>query len=103
MFSAAVTCAHNFPAVCPEQTFVGRSGRRYAGEALVRRIWDQALAQSLGASRSENRNLELRAIEAALEGHPRAGSLLEEFHALGDVRPGADGSWLENAKPETDA
>jgi hypothetical protein len=61
------------------RTFIGGSGRRYAGRELIGRIWDLARGQSLEQSRSP----QLRSIEAALAGRPDAGALLEEFHSLG--------------------
>lgn len=82
-----------------DRTFVGTSGRHYAGQELITRLWDRALVQSMGQSRLENRAMQLRSVEAALEGHPRAASTLEEFHALGHVRPGPDGSFREVEAP----
>jgi hypothetical protein len=61
---------------------------------MIGTIWERALAQSLGQNRRENRAMQLRALEAELENHPRRAALLEEFHTLGDVRPGPDGEWV---------
>ncbi len=77
-----------------DRTLLGASGKRYAGKEMVGTIWERALAQSLGQNRRENRLMQLRALEAELESHPRRDALLEEFHALGDVRPGPDGEWV---------
>jgi len=77
-----------------DRTLIGTSGRRYAGKDMIGTIWDRAIAQSLGQNRRENRAMQLRAIEAELESHPRRESLLEEFHALGDVWPDRDGEWV---------
>jgi hypothetical protein len=79
-----------------DRTFVGASGRRYAGSELIGRLWERALAQSMGQARLESRAIQLRAVEHALEGHPRAASILQQFHALGHVRPMPDGSWVES-------
>jgi hypothetical protein len=77
-----------------DRTLIGASGKRYSGKEMIGTIWERALAQSLGQNRRENRAMQLRALEAELENHPRRDALLEEFHALGDVRPGPDGEWV---------
>jgi hypothetical protein len=77
-----------------DRTLIGTSGKRHAGQEMIGTIWDRALAQSLGQNRRENRLMQLRALEAELENHPRRDAILEEFHALGDVRPGPDGEWV---------
>jgi len=76
-----------------DRTLIGISGKRYSGEEMVGAMWDRAMAQSIGQNRRENRRMQLRAIEAELEGHVRRDALLEEFHALGDVQPLGDGEW----------
>lgn len=76
-----------------ERTFRGESGRTYPGRELIEAIWQRALATS--ARRAiEGRNAELAEITAALDGNPRRDELLEEFHALGDLRPGPNGQWI---------
>src|SRR4051794_26887505 len=78
-----------------DRTFVGTSGRSYAGTELIGRIWDRALADSLGVRRVEGMKLTLREVEHAVAGRPGSDGILEQFHALGAVRPGADGSWVD--------
>jgi hypothetical protein len=80
-----------------DRTLIGTSGRRYSGKETIGTLWDNALAQSLGQSRRENRAMQLRAIESDLEGHPRRDAILEEFHLLGDIRPGPDGEWISTS------
>ncbi len=70
-----------------DRTFVGSSGRKYPGSKLVGEVWERSVAQSLGANRKANLENAVGEVEHALEGHPRAAALLEEFHALGDVVP----------------
>jgi hypothetical protein len=65
-----------------DRTFLGSSGKRYAGTDLVRRIWDRAVGDSLGARREANVKLALAEVEHALDGHPRRADLLAEFHSL---------------------
>jgi hypothetical protein len=49
---------------------------------MVGRIWDRAVADSLGARREANVKLALGEVEHALDGHPRRADLLAEFHSL---------------------
>jgi hypothetical protein len=83
-----------------DRTLLGSGGSRYAGKEMIGTIWDRALAQSLGQNRRENRLMQLRALEAELEGHPRRAAILEEYHALGDVRPGSDGEWVSTRETQ---
>jgi hypothetical protein len=65
-----------------DRTFLGSSGRRYAGADMVGRIWDRAVGESLGARREANVTLALAEVGHALDGHPRRADLLAEFHSL---------------------
>jgi hypothetical protein len=65
-----------------DRTFLGSSGKRYAGTEMVGRIWDRAVADSLGARREATVKLALGEVEHALDGHPRRADLLAEFHSL---------------------
>jgi hypothetical protein len=78
-----------------DRTFVGTSGRAYAGTELIGKIWDRALADSLGVRRVEGMKLTLREVEHAVDGRPGSADILEQFHALGAVRPKADGTWVD--------
>ncbi|MBA3303703.1 MAG: hypothetical protein H0U26_07515 [Acidimicrobiia bacterium] len=77
-----------------DRTFLGTSGRRYAGTDLVGRLWDRALGDSLGQRRTDGLAMALREVEHALDGNPRRADVLEGFHALGDIRPGPDRTWV---------
>ena len=55
------------------------------------------MAESLGVRREQNLAITLREVEHAVESHARGSDILEQFHALGAIRPGPDGSWVENA------
>jgi len=79
-----------------DRTLIGASGKRYAGREMIGTMWDRAMEQSIGQNRRQNRTMQLRAIEAELEGHAGRDALLEEYHALGDVRPGRDGDWVSH-------
>jgi hypothetical protein len=65
-----------------DRTFLGSSGRRYAGADMVGRIWDRALGDSLGVRREAGVKLALSEVEHALDGHPKRKDLLAEFHSL---------------------
>ena len=43
-----------------DRTFVGESGRHYAGSDVVGELWDRAKAESLGGRRQQNLALTLR-------------------------------------------
>ncbi|HMF03957.1 MAG TPA: hypothetical protein VKH17_04015 [Acidimicrobiia bacterium] len=77
-----------------DRTFVGESGRKETGGEVISQLWDRALAESLGPRREQNLTLTLREVEHALDGNPRADDLLEEFHALGTIRPTDDGAFV---------
>jgi hypothetical protein len=77
-----------------DRTFVGESGRKYAGTEVIGRLWDRGLAESLGPRREQTLKLTLREVEHALDGHSRRNSLLNEFHAHGSIRPTDDGAFV---------
>ena len=72
-----------------DRTFVGESGRKYAGTDLVGPIWDRALANSLGPRRELGRQQTINELEHTLAGHPRRADILHRFHELGpqEARP----------------
>jgi hypothetical protein len=65
-----------------DRTFVGDSGRTYAGAELIGRLWDRALADSLGPRRQLAKRTTVAELERAVDGRTDAGDLLEEFHRL---------------------
>lgn len=77
-----------------DRTFIGESGRKHPGTDIVGAIWDRAREESLGVRREQNLNVSLREVEHALEAHPRGDDVLEQFHALGSVRPSGD-TWVD--------
>jgi hypothetical protein len=76
-----------------DRTLVGESGKNVAGTTVIGELWERAKAESLGPRREQNLAVTLREIEHALDGNPRAGEILEQFHALGSIRPTVDGAW----------
>jgi hypothetical protein len=76
-----------------DRTFVGESGKTYAGTKIVGDLFERAKAESLGPRREQGLGVTLREIEHALDGNARADTILEQFHELGTIRPTVDGSW----------
>ena len=70
-----------------DRTFVGQSGKKYAGTDMIGRVWDRAVKESLGERREQQLQVTLREIEHAMKTKANAGDLLEEFHSLGSIRP----------------
>jgi hypothetical protein len=65
-----------------DRAFVGASGRVYDGADLIGRIWDRALAESLGPRRQMMEETTTAEVARAVDGHQDAGDLLDEFHRL---------------------
>ena len=70
-----------------DRTFVGESGARIPGTEVIGTLWDMMLADSLGPRRQQLLRSTLDEVEYAFAGDPRRDDLLEEFHAVGSVRP----------------
>jgi hypothetical protein len=70
-----------------DRTIIGEGGRRHAGTDLVRRIWDPAVATSLGAGRTLSVAQARDDVVRALDGNARAGDILEQFDALATPNP----------------
>jgi hypothetical protein len=67
-----------------DRTFIGESGRRYAGSDIIGTMWDASLAESLGLLEDQNRASTLAEIERAVLARRNGKDLLAEFHSLGD-------------------
>ncbi|HET6954357.1 MAG TPA: hypothetical protein VFI47_28590 [Acidimicrobiales bacterium] len=65
-----------------DRTWIGASGRRYAGTAMVGALWDRALAQSLGENRAATRAALLREVEHWCRQRPDGDDVLAGFHSL---------------------
>jgi hypothetical protein len=77
-----------------DRTFVGESGRRYAGTGIITAIWDPAVADQQGVRSDEVRNLIWSEIRRAVEGRSDEQELLAEFLSLGTIRPTDGGAWV---------
>jgi hypothetical protein len=76
-----------------DRTIVAESGQKLPGTKVIDTIWERAKGESLGGRREQNLKLTLREVEHALEGNPRRAEILEQFHALGSIRPTVEGGW----------
>jgi hypothetical protein len=74
-----------------DRTFIGESGRKHPGTAVIARIWDTALTESRETRRPALLRTTLAEVEHALAGNRRRDEILEGFHACGTLRPNARG------------
>ncbi|HUF32164.1 MAG TPA: hypothetical protein VMN58_03005 [Acidimicrobiales bacterium] len=66
-----------------DRTWIGESGKRYAGTDMIGRLWDKGLDQSLGEGKRQSQAAVLGEVEHWC-GTRDDASILEGFHALGD-------------------
>lgn len=84
-----------------DRTFVGQSGRHIGGAEVIGTLWDLLLADSLGPRREQLLRTTLDEVEFAVAANPRRDDILEEFHALGSVRPARDGTLVDAGSTTT--
>jgi len=77
-----------------DRTWVGSTGKRYAGDEMIQRLWDRSLNESLFARRADFLSLIVREVTSPLDGRADRDDILEEFWSMGSVRP-TDGGWIE--------
>lgn len=78
-----------------DRTWVGTSGRRYAGSEMIGTIWARSLEQSLGAGRAVTRKATIGEVEYWCAQRSDGARILEEFHALADEAAGGIGTGHE--------
>lgn len=83
-----------------DRTWVGSSGRTYPGVEMIGRLWDRAVADSLGARRQENLRFIMEEIEHSLEGRPDGQDIMAEMLSLGSTIRRVDGSIVSLAAPD---
>jgi hypothetical protein len=76
-----------------DRTIVGEDGSRHAGTDLVGRLWDGAVAQSIGPNRRQSLDTMWAEVRHAVGDRPAAADLLARFDELGSVHRHADGTW----------
>jgi hypothetical protein len=82
-----------------DRTWIGTSGRRYAGADMIGRLWDRALHDSLTARRQDSLAFLMGEVERSLEGRPDADDVLAEMLSLGRVTRAPDGTMVEAPGP----
>jgi hypothetical protein len=75
-----------------DRTFIGESGRKYAGADAIDRMWAFAMTESREVRRPALLRATLAEVEHALAGNRRRDEILEGFHACGSLRPDATGA-----------
>jgi hypothetical protein len=78
-----------------DRTFVGESGRHHAGADVIARMWDSAMTESRTVRRPTLLRQTLAEVEHSLQVNRRGDDILEQFHALGTLRPDAHGDLVE--------
>ena len=76
-----------------DRTLIGESGAKIPGASVIGRLWDLSLGESLGNRRDAFLATTLAELDHALDGNPRRADLVEEFHALGSIRPNSQGEF----------
>lgn len=72
-----------------DRTFIGTSGKKYAGSEIIGTMWDASMQESLTLMEDINRASILGEVELALSGHRKGKDLLAEFHSLDDASASA--------------
>ena len=80
-----------------DRTWIGTSGRRHGGGAMIGRLWDNALERSLTLRRQENLRFFMDEIDEAVEGRQDGADVIAEMLSLGSVVRLADGSLCDRA------
>ncbi len=66
-----------------DRTLIGEGGKRLSGSAVISKLWDIAIGESLGARRETFIGETLGELDRALEGNPHRADIAAEFHSLG--------------------
>ena len=67
-----------------DRTFVGESGKHYAGTEIIGSMWDVSLKESLGILEEQNKAATIKEIERAVLQRSNGRDMLAEFHSLAD-------------------
>ena len=84
-----------------DRTFVGTSGKKYAGVNIIGPLWDRALEASLGAKRNATLDALHAEVEFSLSKRANGADLLAEFDSLGSVARTPDGRWIIRSNGST--
>jgi hypothetical protein len=72
-----------------DRTWIGASGKKYAGTEMIQTLWDATLEMSLGAGREQGRAAIRGELEHWVLKHANGKDLLAEFYALGSAEDAA--------------
>jgi hypothetical protein len=80
-----------------DRTWIGSSGKKYAGTEMIGRLWERALDQSLGTGRRQNVHTVFGEVEHWCNQRSNGRDLIEQFRGLADEGvlddvPGAAGA-----------
>ena len=65
-----------------DRTWIGESGKRYAGADMIGRIWEVLLDQSIGSGRAQSLAVVTGEVQYWCDRHANGAEVLEGFHAL---------------------
>ena len=82
-----------------DRTWVGHRAEPIRGAEMIGRLWDRAVADSLGVRRQENLRFIMEEIEHALAGRPDGRDVMAEMLSLGSVVRREDGSTVATDRP----
>ena len=86
-----------------DRTWVGTSGRRYAGREMIGLLWDRALSDSLVLRRQENLNFVMDQVVEALAGRADGEDIVDEMLSLGSVVRLDDGTVSDPPRPTSES
>ena len=72
-----------------DRTWIGASGRRYAGTEMIGALWNAQLDASLGSGRAVTRKVVLGEVEYWAGKHANGKDVIAEFHSLATPEPAA--------------
>lgn len=83
-----------------DRTWMGSSGRRHDGAAMIELLWQRAVHDSLLLRRRDNLRFTMTEIERAVGRRPGGGDLIDEMLSLGSVDRLPDGTLVDRASDE---
>ena len=68
-----------------DRTFIGQSGKKYAGTDVIGQVWDTAVANSIGPGREANLQTQHNELLHALKARNNGDDILAGYEALADA------------------
>ena len=66
-----------------DRTWIGTSGKKYAGTEMIEKLWRRSLDNSLGVQKEQGRKAVIGEVEHWVMTRENGKQILEEFHSLG--------------------